>query len=26
MPPFSLELLSDEDVSDLLEALGVTGE
>jgi len=26
MPPFSLELLSDEDVSDLLEAMGVTGE
>ena len=26
MPPFSAELLSDSDVSDLLEALGVTGE
>jgi thiosulfate dehydrogenase len=26
MPPFSAELLSDEDVSDLLEALGVIGE
>lgn len=26
MPPFSAELLSDNDVSDLLEALGVTGE
>ena len=26
MPPFSAELLSDEDVSDLLEALGVLGE
>ena len=26
MPPFSAELLSDEDVSDLLEALGVFGE
>jgi len=26
MPPFSAELLSDEDVSDVLEALGVFGE
>jgi len=26
MPPFSTELLSDQDVSDLLEALGVLGE
>ncbi len=26
MPPFSAELLSDQDVSDLLEALGVLGE
>ena len=26
MPPFSAELVSDQDVSDLLEALGVSGE
>lgn len=26
MPPFSLEILSDADLSDILEALGVTGE
>jgi thiosulfate dehydrogenase len=26
MPPFSAEVLSDQDVSDILEALGVTGE